>query len=164
MKSGYEEEYHSTQSSVKSGSEEEYHSARSSMKSGSDKSDLLGECFQPLDPYWENNVCGTSYANENWSEGKHSVDMEENPSSPFEKEENTSSSFERDENTSSPLEHQYKIAQLVQELIDFRKTQAERNNYLEQKLLVFFTDQIEAELEIQLLKDRCTLLESARRP
>ena len=62
------EEYHSTRSSMKSGSEEEYHSTRSSMKSGSNNSDLLGECFQPLDPYGENNVCGTSFANENWSE------------------------------------------------------------------------------------------------
>ncbi|AES79616.2 DCD (development and cell death) domain protein [Medicago truncatula] len=153
---------------------EEYHSTRSSMKSGSNKSDLFDECFQPLDPSWENSVCGTSYANENWSEGKHSEKEEspssslekwENPSSPFEKwenpsspleEENTNSSFERDENTSSPLEHQYNIAQFVQELTDFKKTQAERNNYLEQKLIT-------AELKIQLLKDRCTLLESTRK-
>lgn len=105
--------------------------------------------------FGKKNVCGTSCANENWSEGKHS-EKEENPSSPFE-EENTSSSFEEHESTSSPLEHQYNIAQLVQELTDFKETQAERNNYLEHKLIT-------AELEIQLLKDCCTLLESTRRP
>ncbi|XP_004492506.1 uncharacterized protein [Cicer arietinum] len=124
---------------------------------------------------WENNVSDTPYANESCFGGKHSEkeentsspsekeenpssssEKEENTSSPSEKEENPSSSSEKEENFSSPLEHQYNIAQLVQEikeLTDFKKTQTERNNYLEQKL-------IEAELEIQLLKDRCTLLES----
>ncbi|KAK7339975.1 hypothetical protein VNO77_20665 [Canavalia gladiata] len=63
----------------------------------------------------------------------------------------------KDENPSPPFEYQYNIAQLVQEvkeLTNFKERQTERNCYLEQKL-------IEAEMEIQCLKDRCTLLESA---
>lgn len=206
---------------------QEHRSTHSSMKSFSNESDLLDECFQPLDTHsidreeaprdekdgwmklkelvvahenenfsWENHVSGT-YAtenwpdgrNENWSEernenwtegrnenwpplGKNSEEKEENPSppleeenpsSPSEKEENSSSPLEEnpsssseEENTCSPLEHQHDIAQLVREikeLMDFKKTHAERSIYLEQKLR-------EAELEIQLLKDRCTLLES----
>ncbi|CAI8612866.1 unnamed protein product [Vicia faba] len=179
---------------------EQYHSSRSSMISGSNESDLLDECFQPLDTLsvdkvevtqnetdtvwmklkeisvahpnqslsWEDNVNDAPYANENWSEGKHSDEQEENPSSPLEKEENpsspsekaynTCSSFEKEETTGSPLKHQYNIAQLVQkikELTDFKKTQVEKNNYLEQKL-------IKAEMEIQLLKDRFMPLESTR--
>ncbi|GAU17154.1 hypothetical protein TSUD_177840 [Trifolium subterraneum] len=206
---------------------EEHHSTRSSMISGSNDSDLLDECFKPLDtldtrstdkeeaaqnekdlvwmklkelavarenqnlswdnnvtdtPYadenwsegkhseelavarenqnlsWDNNVTDTPYADENWSEGKHSEDKEENPSSPLQKEESYSYPSEKEENSSSPFEHQFDIAQLVQEikaLADFKATQAEKNNYLEKKL-------IEAELQIQLLKDRCALLESTR--
>ncbi|CAJ2670869.1 unnamed protein product [Trifolium pratense] len=184
---------------------EEHHSTRSSMISGSNDSDLLDECFKPLDtrstdkeeaapnekdlvwmklkelavarenqnlswdtnvtdtPYpdenqnlsWDNNVTDTPYADENWSEGKNSEEKEENPSSPLQKESSSYPS-EKEENSSSPFEHQFDIAQLVQEikaLTDFKTTQAEKNNYLEQKL-------IEAELQIKLLKDRCALLES----
>lgn len=135
---------------------EQYHSSRSSMISGSNESDLLDECFQPLDTHsvdkveatqnetdaiwmklkeisvahpnhslsWENNVNDAPYANESWSEGKQSIEQEENPSSPLEKEENpcspsekeytTCSSFEKEENTGSPLKHQYNIAQVVE--------------------------------------------------
>ncbi|KAF1895617.1 hypothetical protein Lal_00041898 [Lupinus albus] len=64
----------------------------------------------------------------------------------------------KEENPSTPSEYQYNISQLVQkvkELISFKKIQIEWNNYLEQKLM-------EAEMEIQYLKDRCKQLESAR--
>ncbi|KAL9315261.1 hypothetical protein ACSQ67_016262 [Phaseolus vulgaris] len=63
----------------------------------------------------------------------------------------------KEESSDPPFEYQYNIAQFVQEvkeLTSFKKIQKERNSYLEQKL-------IEAEMEIQHLKDRCTLLESA---
>lgn len=63
----------------------------------------------------------------------------------------------KEESTNPPFENQYNIAQLVQEvkeLANFKKIQMEKNCYLEQKL-------IEAEMEIQHLKDRCSLLESA---
>ncbi|KAG4377770.1 hypothetical protein GLYMA_18G207500v4 [Glycine max] len=64
---------------------------------------------------------------------------------------------EKEQTSNPPFDYQYNIAQLVQEvkeLTNFQKIQTERNCYLEQKL-------IEAEMEIQHLKDRCTLLESA---
>ncbi|RDY12075.1 Kelch-like protein 1, partial [Mucuna pruriens] len=65
--------------------------------------------------------------------------------------------LDKKEESSDPrFEYQYSIAQLVQEvkeLTNFKKIQTERNCYLEQKL-------IDAEMEIQHLKDRCTLLES----
>ncbi|QCE12062.1 kelch-like protein 18 [Vigna unguiculata] len=63
----------------------------------------------------------------------------------------------KEESSDPPIECQYNIAQFVQEvkeLTSFKKIQIDRNSYLEQKL-------IEAEREIQHLKDRCTLLESA---
>ncbi|KAK2414788.1 DCD (Development and Cell Death) domain protein [Trifolium repens] len=191
---------------------EEHHSTRSSLISCSD-SDLLDECFKPLDTLdthstdkeesaqnekdlvwrklkelavarenqnlcWDNNVTDTPYADENWSDEKHSEEKEDNPSYPSEKEENFShpsekeenfshpsekeESFshpsEKEENSSSQFEHQFNIAQLMQEikaLADFKTMQAEKNNSLEQKLK-------EAESQIQLLKDRCALLESTR--
>ncbi|KAL9315260.1 hypothetical protein ACSQ67_016261 [Phaseolus vulgaris] len=61
----------------------------------------------------------------------------------------------KEESFDPPFEYQYNIAQLleeVKELTSFKKIQTEKNSYLEQKL-------IEAEMEIQHLKDRCTLLE-----
>ncbi|KAL2330659.1 hypothetical protein Fmac_018240 [Flemingia macrophylla] len=63
----------------------------------------------------------------------------------------------KEESTDPPFENQYNITQLVREvkeLTNFKKIQTEKNCYLEQKL-------IEAEIEIQHLKDRCSLLESA---
>ncbi|KAK7395047.1 hypothetical protein VNO78_15589 [Psophocarpus tetragonolobus] len=64
---------------------------------------------------------------------------------------------EKEESSNPPFEYQYNIAQLVKEvkeLTNFKEIQTERNCFLEQKL-------IEAEMEIQNLKDRCALLESA---
>ncbi|XP_027352391.1 kelch-like protein 3 isoform X2 [Abrus precatorius] len=63
----------------------------------------------------------------------------------------------KEESPIPPFEYQYNIAQLVQEvneLTNFKKKQTDKNCYLEQKL-------IEAEMEIQHLRDRCALLESA---
>ncbi|KAL1321820.1 uncharacterized protein [Arachis hypogaea] len=65
--------------------------------------------------------------------------------------------LEKKVDPSPSLEYQYDITQLVQEvkeLTAFKKMQTERNSYLEQKLK-------EALSEIQHLRDRCTLLESA---
>jgi kelch-like protein 20 len=133
----------------------EHHSTRSSMISGSD-SDLLDECFKPLDTHstdkeesaqnekdlvwrklkelavarenqnlcWDNNVTDTPYADENWSDEKHSEEKEDNPSypsekeenfsHPSEKEENFSHPSEKEENSSSQFEHQFNIAQVVE--------------------------------------------------
>ncbi|KAK7287247.1 hypothetical protein RIF29_00419 [Crotalaria pallida] len=63
----------------------------------------------------------------------------------------------KEENLSTPSENQYNIGQLLQEIKEltaFKKIQTDRASYLEQKLM-------EAEMEIQYLKDRCALLESA---
>ncbi|MED6111915.1 hypothetical protein PIB30_056692 [Stylosanthes scabra] len=63
----------------------------------------------------------------------------------------------KEENPSPSPEYQYDMTQLVQEvkeLTAFKKMQTERNSYLEQKLE-------EALSEIQHLRDRCMLLESA---
>ncbi|KAF7845261.1 ring canal kelch-like protein isoform X2 [Senna tora] len=63
----------------------------------------------------------------------------------------------KEECPSPPFEYQYIITQLMQEvkeLTAFKATQTQKYCYLEQKL-------VEAELEIQHLKDRCTTLESA---
>ncbi|KAK4253361.1 hypothetical protein QN277_010681 [Acacia crassicarpa] len=65
--------------------------------------------------------------------------------------------FEKEECPNPPFEHQSIIAQLMQEvkeLTAFREMQTQKCCYLEQKL-------VEAELEINHLKDRCTILESA---
>ncbi|TKY63569.1 B2 protein [Spatholobus suberectus] len=63
---------------------------------------------------------------------------------------------EKEESSSPSVEHQNNIGQLMQEveeLMALKKTLTQKNCYLEQKLR-------EAELEIQHLKDRCTMLES----
>ncbi|XP_061375812.1 uncharacterized protein LOC133317928 [Gastrolobium bilobum] len=69
-------------------------------------------------------------------------------------------SEKNEESSSPPFEYQYIIDQLMQEteeLMAFKKIQTQKNCYLEQKLM-------EAALEIQHLKDRCTMLESAFSP
>ncbi|KAE9622261.1 putative development/cell death domain, kelch-type beta propeller [Lupinus albus] len=63
----------------------------------------------------------------------------------------------KEESPTTPSECQYDISQLVQEveeLTEFNKIQKERNCYLEQKMM-------DAGMEIQYLKDRCTRLEYA---
>ncbi|XP_057435303.1 uncharacterized protein LOC130728001 isoform X2 [Lotus japonicus] len=111
-------------------------------------------------------------ANNIYSMGKNldtqvGLEKEEDPSSPFEYSYNldhvvhnvldTPVGLEKKEGPSSPFEYPCNIAQhlqLIQELIEFKNKQAETNYYVEQKL-------IEAQLEIQTLKDRCAILESA---
>ncbi|CAL0324667.1 unnamed protein product [Lupinus luteus] len=67
---------------------------------------------------------------------------------------NNMCSVEKVDSSGTPFQDQYtKLMQEVQELMAFKKIQTQKNCYLEQKLM-------DATFEIQLLKDRCTILES----
>ncbi|KAK7247081.1 hypothetical protein RIF29_41958 [Crotalaria pallida] len=66
----------------------------------------------------------------------------------------------KEDSSTPPFEYQYTQARMielmeeVEELMAFKKMQTQKNCHLEQKLM-------DATFEIQLLKDRCTMLESA---
>ncbi|KAK7294765.1 hypothetical protein RJT34_17661 [Clitoria ternatea] len=149
------------------------HSTHSSRKSDSTENDLsLDGCMQPLDTQHpvemkakqdEKNdiIIKLKELSLNLESQDLSLDNNGNDIPDLSIENgSTETSVDLDKKEETPglqSEPQYSIAQLVQEvkeLTNFKKIQAERNSYLEQKL-------IEAEMEIQHLKDRFSLLEYA---